>query len=83
MVQLQQLDDDDRAFVRTTVQDHFAHTDSVVAAKIIEDWENVAGHFKKVMPIDYARVLAVVKQADAEGLDEQQTSDRIMEAARG
>jgi glutamate synthase (NADPH/NADH) large chain len=83
MAQLQQLDDDDRTFLRTTVQDHFAHTDSAVASKIIEEWESEIGHFKKVMPIDYARVLAVMKQADADGLDEQQTSDRIMEAARG
>jgi glutamate synthase (NADPH/NADH) large chain len=83
MVQLQQLDDDDRAFVRDIVQDHFAHTDSAVASAIIENWETEFGHFKKVMPIDYARVLAVMKQADVEGLDEQQTSDRIMEAARG
>jgi glutamate synthase domain-containing protein 3 len=83
MVQLQQLDDDDREFVRDTVQSHFAHTDSVVAAAIIEGWETEVAHFKKVMPIDYARVLSVMKQADVDGLDEQQTSDRIMEAARG
>ena len=83
MVQLQQLDDEDRDFVRDTVQSHFAHTDSVVAAAIIEGWETEVAHFKKVMPIDYARVLSVMKQADADGLDEQQTSDRIMEAARG
>ena len=83
MVQLQQLDDEDREFVRLTVQDHFAHTDSAVAAELIEDWDNKVIHFKKVMPVDYARVLDVMKQADAEGLDEQQTLDRVMEAARG
>jgi glutamate synthase (NADPH/NADH) large chain len=83
MVQLQQLDDADREFVRMTVQDHFAHTDSAVAARIIEGWEHEVTHFKKVMPIDYARVLDVMKQAEIDGLDEQQTSDRIMEAARG
>ena len=83
MVQLQQLDDDDRDFVHTTVQDHLAHTDSAVAGAILIGWEREVVHFKKVMPIDYARVLAVMKQADADGLDEQQTSDRIMEAARG
>ena len=83
MVQLQQLDDDDREFVRTTVQDHLAHTDSAVAGAILVDWEHEVEHFRKVMPIDYSRVLAVMKQAAADGLDEQQTSDRIMEAARG
>ena len=83
MVLLQQLDDEDREFVRLTVQDHFAYTDSAVAAQLIEDWDNKVTHFKKVMPVDYARVLGVMKQADAEGLDEQQTLDRVMEAARG
>ena len=83
MVQLQQLDDEDREFVRLTVQDHFAHTDSAVAQELIEDWDNKIIHFKKVMPVDYARVLGVMKQADADGLDEQQTLDRVMEAARG
>ncbi len=83
MVQLQQLDDDDCEFVHTTVQDHLAHTDSAVARAILSGWEGEVAHFKKVMPIDYARVLGVMKQADADGLDEQQTSERIMEAARG
>jgi glutamate synthase (NADPH/NADH) large chain len=83
MVQLQLLNDDDREFVRLTVQDHFAHTDSAVAAELIEEWDDRVVLFKKVMPVDYARVLAVMKQADADGLDEQQTLDRVMEAARG
>jgi glutamate synthase (NADPH/NADH) large chain len=82
MVQLQQLDDDDREFVRTTVQAHLDHTDSAVASRVLGDWENEIIHFKKVMPIDYARVLGVMKQADIDGLDEQQTLERIMEAAR-
>ncbi|MGZ4773268.1 MAG: glutamate synthase-related protein, partial [Ilumatobacteraceae bacterium] len=83
MVQLQQLDDSDIEFVHKTVQAHLVHTDSPVAAAILAGWEHESVNFKKVMPIDYSRVLAVMKQADADGLDEQQTSDRIMEAARG
>ena len=42
-----------------------------------------ACRFRKVMPIDYKRVLTVIKQAKLEGLNEEQTVDRIMEAARG
>ncbi|MEY2580338.1 MAG: glutamate synthase large chain [Ilumatobacteraceae bacterium] len=83
MVQLQQLDDEDGAFVRRTVQAHSSYTESSVAASILSDWEAEVNHFKKVMPIDYARVLGVMKQADLDGLDEQQTLDRVMEAARG
>ena len=83
MVQLQQLDDLDRAFVRDTVQAHRDHTESAVAASILGEWDTQITHFKKVMPTDYARVLDVMKQADIEGLDQQQTLDRVMEAARG
>ncbi|MGZ4807296.1 MAG: hypothetical protein ACXV5U_13030, partial [Ilumatobacteraceae bacterium] len=79
----QQLDDNDLEFVHKTVRAHLAHTDSPVAAVILDDWARESASFKKVMPIDYSRVLAVMRQADADGLDEQQTSDRIMEAARG
>jgi glutamate synthase (NADPH) large chain len=82
MVQLQQLDDDDRQFIRTTVLAHLEHTGSAVAAAALDAWDSEVLHFKKVMPIDYARVLGVIKQASDDGLDEQQTLDRIMEAAR-
>jgi glutamate synthase domain-containing protein 3 len=83
MVQLQQLDDDDLAFVQRTVQAHLDHTESAVASRILDQWKVASAAFKKVMPIDYSRVLAVMKQADADGLDEQQTMVRVMEAARG
>jgi glutamate synthase (NADPH/NADH) large chain len=82
MVQLQQLDADDVEFVRNTVLAHLDHTESAVAAAILADWEGAVGQFKKVMPIDYARVLGVVKQAELDGLDEHETQERVMEAAR-
>ena len=84
MVQLQQLDDDDRSFVRATVQAHLDHTavDRSPPA-ILDDWEHESANFKKVMPIDYSRVLGVMKQAELDGLDEQETMVRVMEAARG
>ena len=83
MVQLEQLDDEDREFVRAVVQAHRDHTESAVARFVLDDWDVQIELFKKVMPVDYARVLDVMKQAECDGLDEQQTLDRVMEAARG
>ena len=75
MVQLQQLDDDDLEFVPDDRAENISSdTDSAVAARCSVSWDGQVGHFKKVMPIDYKRVLDVMKQADAEGLDEQQTA---------
>jgi glutamate synthase (NADPH) large chain len=77
-VQIQQLDDEDREFLRATVQAHRHHTDSVVAAAIVDGWEHEVGHFRKVMPTDYARVLGVMKQAEADGLSEEATLTLVM-----
>jgi glutamate synthase (NADPH/NADH) large chain len=35
------------------------------------------------MPRDYKKVLAVMATAKAEGLDEAETANRVMEASRG
>ncbi len=83
MVQLQQLDEDDVALVRDLVSRHLEHTGSTVAEAILADWTNESARFKKVMPVDYSRVLAVMRQAEIDGLDEHATLDRVMEAARG
>jgi glutamate synthase (NADPH/NADH) large chain len=83
MVQLQQLDENDLRFVHDTVQAHRDHTESSVAAALLAAWPEESARFKKVMPIDYSRVLHVMEAAAAEGLDEERTLDRVMEAARG
>ena len=83
LVTLQELDDGDREFVANTVERHRALTGSPVAARILDAWEAEQAHFRKVMPTDYERVLAVIRAAEAEGLDEEQTAERVMEAAHG
>ncbi|WP_328985372.1 glutamate synthase large subunit [Thiorhodovibrio winogradskyi] len=36
---------------------HKHHTDSAVAARILDDWERMLGKFVKVMPVDYRQAL--------------------------
>jgi glutamate synthase (NADPH/NADH) large chain len=83
MVELESLDADDIAFLRGAVQAHSDYTESAVAAAVLRGWVTEMPKFKKVMPRDYSRVLRVMKQAAADGLDEAATLDRVMEAARG
>jgi glutamate synthase (NADPH/NADH) large chain len=82
MVELQPLDDVDRQFLADTVRRHRDLTGSDVAARILDDWEVSVTSFRKVMPKDYQRVLTVIAESEAAGLDEAATVDRIMEAAR-
>jgi glutamate synthase (NADPH/NADH) large chain len=82
MVEVEQLDDDDREFLRTTIEAHAEATDSAVAKRMLASWSVEVSRFRKVMPTDYKRVLTVTRQAEAEGLSEDETVARIMEAAR-
>ena len=83
MVELQQLDEVDLGFVLDAVRSHAEYTESPIAQRIVDDWAHEAARFKRVMPIDYQRVLGVVKQAEADGLDEEATLAKVMEASRG
>ena len=82
MVALEDLDDSDREFLAATILRHRDLTGSAVADRILDSWETEVGSFRKVMPRDYKRVLNVIAESQAAGLDEQQTVDKIMEAAR-
>jgi glutamate synthase (NADPH/NADH) large chain len=85
LVELLELDAEDLALLQRLVQRHQEETGSRVARRLLEDWEASASRFTKVMPRDYARVVAVRRQAEAEGLDPDGDIvwKRIMEAARG
>ncbi|MGI9644359.1 MAG: glutamate synthase large subunit [Ilumatobacteraceae bacterium] len=82
MVRLEELDDENREFLRSTIERHEAYTGSHVAHGILASWEVEVARFRKVMPIDYKRVLDVMAESRAEGLSEEQTVERVMEAAR-
>jgi glutamate synthase (NADPH/NADH) large chain len=83
MVEVEQLDEDDRRFLREMIERHLAYTESAVAKGMLASWSVEVSRFRKVMPTDYKRVLTVMKDAEAAGLDQESTVAKIMEAARG
>jgi glutamate synthase (NADPH/NADH) large chain len=85
LVDLQPLDEADSCLLHELVARHRAETESAVAWRLLQDWPSSAARFTKVMPRDYARVLAVRTQAEVEGLDLEgdEVWTRIMEASRG
>ncbi len=78
-------DDEDGELLLSLVRRHHEETDSPVARKLLGDWPAVLTRFTRVMPRDYARVVAVRRQAESEGLDldGEVVWSRIMEASRG
>ena len=81
MVDLLALDDDDdAAWLRGVIERHRELTGSPRAARLLDDWGAQVGHFTKVMPTDYRRVLDATQRAQAEGRDPHEV---IMEVAGG
>jgi glutamate synthase (NADPH/NADH) large chain len=80
MVDLADLDADDRAFLREIVTRHAAETASTVAAALLADWDDAITRFAKVFPRDYKRVLDAARVAAEEGLD---VDEAIMAASHG
>ena len=80
MVDIDPLDDDDRAFLRDAVERHFAETESEVAKELLTEWDEAVNRFGKVMPKDFKRVLKAREAAERDGRD---VNEAIMEAAHG
>jgi len=83
MVALEELDDDECEWLFQLVRQHRELTDSAVADFLLADWDYTLKCFRKVMPLDYKRVLEVIRAADAEGVSEQEALGRVMVAAHG
>ena len=80
MVDLDELDDEDKSVVKNLLTNHRDYTKSTVASNILENWNEYQNKFIKVMPKDYKRVLAAMKKAEAEGTS---IDEAVMEAAHG
>jgi len=83
MVSLDELHHDDESFLHDVIQRHHELTGSAVARRVLAAWTTESSRFRKVMPSDYKRVLAVMADADADGLDEDAAMRKIMESSHG
>ncbi|TXS08422.1 MULTISPECIES: glutamate synthase large subunit [unclassified Streptomyces] len=75
------LDDADKQWLHDVVRRHQEETGSTVAAKLLADWDSTAARFSKIIPSTYKAVLAAKDAAELAGLSEQETTEKMMEAA--
>jgi len=66
--QIEELTETDRFELRRLIEEHERRTGSTVAAHLLEDWDEQAGRFVKIFPIDYKRVLAEL-ESEATGAE--------------
>ena len=80
MADLEPLTTSDAALLHGLVERHRVETGSVVAARLLADWDTAVARFGKVMPKDYKRVLDAARRAESEGRD---VDEAVMAAAHG
>ncbi|MGI8664233.1 MAG: glutamate synthase large subunit [Acidimicrobiales bacterium] len=80
MIDLDTLDEDDKAWLRETIRMHETETGSAVAARILARWHAEVRSFVKVFPKDYRRVLDAIARAEETG---QNIDDAIMASSHG
>ena len=83
LVELRPVSDEYADELQQMVRRHFEETESEVAEALLADWEAALPRFTEVMPRDYAKVLAVQADAEAEGLDAEQAANKVMEVLYG
>ncbi|WP_392669744.1 glutamate synthase large subunit [Streptomyces sp. LN785] len=75
------LSDSDKQWLHDVVRRHQEETGSTVAEKLLAEWDTAVTRFSKIIPSTYKAVLAAKDAAELAGLSEQETTEKMMEAA--
>ncbi|MFE7325142.1 glutamate synthase large subunit [Streptomyces sp. NPDC057565] len=81
---IETLSDSDKQWLHDVVRRHQEETGSTVAEKLLAEWDSADGgvsRFSKIIPSTYKAVLAAKDAAELAGLSEQETTEKMMEAA--
>ncbi|MFE7038650.1 glutamate synthase large subunit [Streptomyces atratus] len=81
---IEELSDTDKQWLHDVVRRHQEETGSTVAEKLLAEWDGADGgvsRFSKIIPSTYKAVLAAKDAAELAGLSEQETTEKMMEAA--
>ncbi|MFB6713797.1 glutamate synthase large subunit [Streptomyces sp. NPDC056358] len=81
---IEDLSDTDEQWLHDVVRRHQEETGSTVAEKLLAEWDGADGgvsRFSKIIPSTYKAVLAAKDAAELAGLSEQETTEKMMEAA--
>jgi glutamate synthase domain-containing protein 3 len=65
LVELEEMQDEDLDKVLSLVQEHARRTDSTVADRVLDRWDQLTGAWVKVMPMDYKRALRETAEREA------------------
>ncbi len=80
MILLEKLEDiDEIVALKSLISEHFEKTESTVAKRLLDNWDETVPKFVKVIPGDYKKMMTLIEKVRATG--EYEHEDEIVEAA--
>ena len=64
------------------IQEHVAYTNSEVGKKILDNFKEYLPKFKKIIPIDYERMLTTILQMEEQGMSSEQAKTEAFYAIK-
>lgn len=83
MVDVVDLQDSDREWLKDRLGKHAHATNSPLAQRILDDWQDWVDRFRKVVPRDYARVMKTLDEARSSGASDAETWRLVMASQHG
>ena len=68
MVSMETPEKEDLEKIKSMLEKHVAYTNSAKGKKILEHFDEYAGHFKKVIPGDYKKMMACIAKNESQGM---------------
>ncbi|MCQ2516029.1 MAG: glutamate synthase large subunit [Saccharofermentans sp.] len=65
-------DEADVTELKTLIEEHIKWTNSPLASKILDNFDDYLPHFKKVIPHDYSKIMMAIAKYKAEGMSEDE-----------
>jgi glutamate synthase (ferredoxin) len=70
MVLLERLSRNDEAdMVRSMIKNHYKYTDSGLAERLLDKWDDTLEKFVKVIPVDYKNIITAIDEALEDGIE--------------
>ena len=83
LVELGPVTEDAALELEALVRTHLEETGSQVAKDLLDDWEQSLTRFTEVIPRDFRMVMEAKAKAEADGLDDREIANKMMEALHG
>ncbi len=55
--------------VRSMIKNHYKYTDSSLAERLLDRWDDTLERVVKVIPVDYKNIITAIEEAVEDGVD--------------